>query len=37
MLKQEPFPTNAAALARVMALWSQPEFHGPFVKGLNRL
>jgi hypothetical protein len=31
MLKQEPYPTNAAALARVMDLWGTDEFHGPFI------
>ncbi len=30
-LKQEPFPTNAAALARVQRLWGHPDFHGPFI------
>jgi transposase len=30
-LKQEPFPTNAAALARVKRLWGEPGFDGPFV------
>jgi transcriptional regulator with XRE-family HTH domain len=30
-LKQEPYPTNAAALARVQYLWSRDDFHGPFI------
>jgi transcriptional regulator with XRE-family HTH domain len=30
-LRQEPFATNAAALARVKVLWGQPDFHGPFI------
>jgi hypothetical protein len=31
MLQQEPYPTNAAALARVKIIWGRPEFHGPFI------
>jgi hypothetical protein len=31
MLKQEPFPTNAAALARVQQLWGRDDFDGPFI------
>lgn len=31
MLKQEPFPTNAAALARVQLLWGRDDFDGPFI------
>lgn len=31
MLQQEPYATNAAALARVQVLWGRPDFHGPFV------
>jgi hypothetical protein len=30
-LRQEPYPTNAAALARVQHLWGREDFHGPFV------
>jgi hypothetical protein len=30
-LHQEPYPTNAAALARVRILWNDPDFHGPFI------
>jgi hypothetical protein len=30
-LRQEPFPTNAAALARVQFLWGRDDFHGPFI------
>ena len=30
-IKQESFPTNAAALARVKRLWGEPGFDGPFV------
>lgn len=30
-LQQEPFPTNAAALARVQHLWGREGFHGPFI------
>jgi transcriptional regulator with XRE-family HTH domain len=31
MLHQEPYPTNAAALARVQYLWGREEFDGPFI------
>jgi DNA-binding XRE family transcriptional regulator len=31
MLKQEPYPTNAAALARVKIIWDQPDVYGPFI------
>lgn len=31
MLRQEPFPTNAAALARVQHLWGREGFHDPFI------
>lgn len=31
MLHHEPFPTNAAALARVQQLWGQDGFDGPFI------
>ena len=31
MLKQEPFPTNAAALARVQQMWGRDDFDGPFI------
>lgn len=31
MLQQEPYPTNAAALARVKILWDRPDFYNPFV------
>jgi hypothetical protein len=31
MMKQEPYPTNAAALSRVVELWGGEEFHNPFV------
>lgn len=30
-LQQEPYPTNAAALARVQLLWGREDFHGPFI------
>jgi Helix-turn-helix len=30
-LQLEPYPTNAAALARVRMMWGQPDFHGPFI------
>jgi DNA-binding XRE family transcriptional regulator len=30
-LKLEPYPTNAAALARVRMLWGSEDFHGPFI------
>ncbi len=31
MLQQEPYPTNAAALARVRILWRKPGFCSPFI------
>ena len=31
MLQQEPYATNAAALARVRILWGRPDFQGPFI------
>lgn len=31
MIQQEPYPTNAAVLARVQQLAGQPNFHNPFV------
>jgi hypothetical protein len=31
MLQQEPYPTNAAVLARVLELWGRDTFHNPFV------
>jgi DNA-binding XRE family transcriptional regulator len=31
MMKQEPHPTNAAALARVRELWDQEGFYNPFI------
>jgi len=30
-LQLEPYPTNAAALARVRMLWGREDFHGPFI------
>jgi hypothetical protein len=30
-LRQEPYPTNAAALARVQRLWGREDFHGPLI------
>jgi hypothetical protein len=30
-LRQEPYATNAAAIARVRKLWHEPGFHGPFI------
>jgi hypothetical protein len=30
-LQQEPYATNAAALARVRVLWGRPDFHRPFI------
>jgi hypothetical protein len=30
-LQLEPYPTNAAALARVRMKWGQPDFQGPFI------
>ena len=31
MLQLEPYPTNAAALARVMMIWGKDDVHGPFI------
>ncbi len=31
MMKQEPYPTNTAAFARVRALWGRDDFHNPFI------
>jgi DNA-binding XRE family transcriptional regulator len=31
MLKQESYPTNAAAIARVKHMWGRPDFCGPFI------
>ncbi len=31
MMQQEPYPTNAAALARVQQLWGREDFHNPFI------
>jgi transcriptional regulator with XRE-family HTH domain len=31
MLKQEPYLTNAAAIARVKIIWHRPDVHGPFI------
>lgn len=31
MLQQEPYATNAAAIARVRLLWGRRDFHGPFI------
>lgn len=31
MMKQEPYPTNAAALTRVRELWGRDDFHNPFI------
>jgi hypothetical protein len=31
MFKQEPYPTNSSALARVKVIWGNPDFHGPFI------
>jgi transcriptional regulator with XRE-family HTH domain len=31
MLHQEPFATNAAALARVRMIWGRDDVHGPFI------
>jgi DNA-binding XRE family transcriptional regulator len=30
-IQLEPYPTNAAALARVRMLWGRDDFHGPFI------
>jgi len=31
MMHQEPYPTNAAALARVQVLWGREDFHNPLI------
>lgn len=31
MMQQEPFQSNAAALARVVELWGRHDFHNPFI------
>jgi hypothetical protein len=31
MMREEPYPTNAAALARVRELWGRDDFHNPFI------
>jgi hypothetical protein len=31
MMQQEPYPTNAAAIARVQQLWSHDDFHNAFI------
>ncbi len=31
MMQQEPYPTNAMAIARVQKLWGRNDFHNPFV------
>jgi hypothetical protein len=31
MMQQEPYPSNAMALARVQELWGRNDFHNPFV------
>jgi Helix-turn-helix len=31
MMHREPYPTNAAALARVQTLWGRDDFHNPFI------
>ncbi len=31
MMKQEPYPTNQAAWARVRALWGRDDVHNPFI------
>lgn len=31
MLKQEPYPSNAAAIARVLELWGSDDFYNPFI------
>lgn len=31
MMQQEPYPTNAAALARVQQLWARDDFYSPFI------
>jgi hypothetical protein len=30
-MELEPYPTNAAGLARVRMIWDQPNVHGPFI------
>ena len=30
-IQLEPYPTNAAAIARVRMLWGRDDFHGPFI------
>jgi DNA-binding XRE family transcriptional regulator len=36
MMHQEPYPTNAAAIARVRALWGREDFHNPFIIDQSR-
>lgn len=31
MMMQEPYPTNAAAIARVLELWGRDDFENPFI------
>src|SRR5262249_51196205 len=31
MMQLEPYPTNSAALARVMVIWGKDDVHGPFI------
>jgi hypothetical protein len=31
MVQLEPYPTNSAALARVMMIWNDENVHGPFI------
>jgi hypothetical protein len=31
MMRQEPYPTNSAALGRVLELWGRDDFHNPFI------
>ena len=31
IMRQEPYPTNAAALVRVRELWGRDDFHNPFI------
>jgi hypothetical protein len=31
MMQLEPYPTNSAALARVMMIWGKEDVHGPFI------
>jgi hypothetical protein len=35
-IELEPYPTNAAALARVRMIWGQPNVHGPFITEKSR-